>query len=81
MFAIAIVICLVLIMCTLTILISVLCVFMVENMYVVFDECDEPTSCLLQTVGAHGGEVMYFWRVCFRGELGSRIVMISACVS
>ena len=25
---------------------------------VVSDECDEPTSCLLQPVGAHGGEVM-----------------------
>ena len=30
---------------------------------VVSDECDEPTSCLVQPVGAHGGEVMYFWRV------------------
>ena len=23
----------------------------------------------MRPVGAHGGEVMYFWRVCFRGEL------------
>ena len=34
---------------------------------VVSDGCDEPTSCLVQPVG---GEVMYFWSVCFRGELG-----------
>ena len=27
---------------------------------VISDECDEPTSCLMQPVGAHGGEVMYF---------------------
>ena len=24
----------------------------------------------MQPIGAHGGEVMYFWSVCFRGELG-----------
>ena len=24
----------------------------------------------MQPVGAHGGEVMYFWSVCCRGELG-----------
>ena len=23
----------------------------------------------MQPVVAHGGEVIYFWRVCFRGEL------------
>ena len=23
---------------------------------VVFDECDEPTSCLVQPIGTHGGE-------------------------
>ena len=34
------------------------------------DDCDEPTSCLVQPVGAHGGEVMYIWSVCFRGEPG-----------
>ena len=33
---------------------------------VVSNECNEPTSCLV----THGGEVMYFGRVCFRGELG-----------
>ena len=37
---------------------------------VVSNECDEPTSCLVQHVGPHGGEVMYFGCVCFRGELG-----------
>ena len=35
---------------------------------VVSNECNEPTSCLVQLIGTHGGEVMYF--VCFRGELG-----------
>ena len=24
----------------------------------------------MQPIGAHGGEVKYFWCVCFRGELG-----------
>ena len=24
----------------------------------------------MRPVGAHGGEVMYFWSVCFKGELG-----------
>ena len=24
----------------------------------------------MQPIGAHGGEVMYFWSVCFKGELG-----------
>ena len=33
-------------------------------------EKNEPTSCLVQPIGTHGGEVMYFWCVCFRGELG-----------
>ena len=37
---------------------------------VVSNECNEPTSCLVQPVGMHGGEVMYFGCVCFRGELG-----------
>ena len=32
--------------------------------------CDEPTPCLVQHVGAYGGEVMYFLSVCFRGEFG-----------
>ena len=34
------------------------------------NECDEPTSFLVQPIGTHGGEVMYFGCVCFRGELG-----------
>ena len=49
---------------------------MVEGMYdccsecnVVSKECNEPTSCLVQPIGTHGGEVMYFGCVCFRGEL------------
>ena len=33
-----------------------------------YNECDEPTSCLVQPIGAHGGEVMYCF--CFRGKLG-----------
>ena len=39
-------------------------------MKVVFDDCNEPTSCLVQPIGTHGGEVMYFGCVCYRGELG-----------
>ena len=36
---------------------------------VVSNEGNEPTSCLVQPIGTHGGEVMYFG--CgFRGELG-----------
>ena len=34
---------------------------------VVSNKCNEPTSCL---IGTHGGTVVYFWCVCFRGELG-----------
>ena len=37
---------------------------------VVSNECDEPTSCLVQPIGTHGGEVMYFGCFCFRDELG-----------
>ena len=37
---------------------------------VVSNECNEPTSCLVQPIGMHGGEVMYLRCVCFRGELG-----------
>ena len=39
------------------------------------------TSCLVQPIGMHSGEVMYFGCFCFRGDLGFLIVMISACVS
>ena len=38
--------------------------------YVVSNECNESTSCLVQPIGTHGGDVMYFGCVCFRGELG-----------
>ena len=38
--------------------------------YVVSDEFDEPTSCLVQPIVAHCCEVMYFGRFDFRGELG-----------
>ena len=38
--------------------------------YVVSDECDDPTSCLVQPIVAHSCEVMYFGCFDFRGELG-----------
>ena len=38
--------------------------------YVVSNECDEPTSCLVQPIVAHCCEVMYFGCSDFRGELG-----------
>ena len=37
---------------------------------VVSNECNEPASCLVQPVSTHGGEVMYFGFVLFKGELG-----------
>ena len=37
---------------------------------VVSNECNKPTSCLVQPIGTHDGKVMYFGCVCFRGELG-----------
>ena len=37
---------------------------------VVSNECNEPTFCLVQPVGAHCCEVMYFGCFGFRGELG-----------
>ena len=37
---------------------------------VVSNECNEPTSCLVQYIGAHCGEVMYCGCFGFRGELG-----------
>ena len=72
----AIVICLVLLMCTLTIRSYVLCVLMVEgksfvvNIMLSLMSVIEPTSCLVQLIGTHGGEVMYFGCVCFRGGFG-----------
>ena len=41
-----------------------------ECCYVVPNEYDEPTSCLVQPIGAHRCEVMYFGCFGFRGELG-----------
>ena len=38
--------------------------------YVVSDECDEPTSRLVQPIVAHCCEAMYFGCCGFRGELG-----------
>ena len=50
---------------------------MVEGMSVVVNvmlsltnECDELTSCLVQPIGAHCCEVMYFGCFGFRDELG-----------
>ena len=37
--------------------------------YVVSNECDEPTSCLVQTIVAHCCEIMYFGCFDIRGEL------------
>ena len=37
---------------------------------VVSNECNEPTSCLVQPIGAHYCEVMYFGCFGYRGELG-----------
>ena len=37
---------------------------------VVSNECNKPTSCIVQPIGKYGGEVMYFGCVFFRGELG-----------
>ena len=34
--------------------------------YIVFNECDEPTSCLVQPIDAHCFEVMYFGCFGFR---------------
>ena len=36
----------------------------------VSNECNEPTSCLVQPIGAHCCDVMYFGCFGFRGELG-----------
>ena len=37
---------------------------------VVSNECNEPSSCLVQPIGAHCREVMYFGCFGFKGELG-----------
>ena len=38
--------------------------------YVVSNECHEPTSCLVQPIGAHCCDVIYFGCFGFRSELG-----------
>ena len=38
--------------------------------YVVYNECDEPTCCVLHPIVAHCCEVMYIGCFDFRGELG-----------
>ena len=38
--------------------------------YVVSIECDDPTSCLVQPIGARCCEVIYFGCFGIRGELG-----------
>ena len=38
---------------------------------VISDECNDPTPCLVQSIDTHGGDVMYFECVCFRGGLVS----------
>ena len=58
----AIVMCLILKFCVVCINGRICC----GECYVVSDECDEPTSCLV----AHCCEVMYIWCFDFRGELG-----------
>ena len=47
-----------------------LCVLIVEGMSVVSNECNEPISFLVQPIGAHCCEVMYFGCFGFRGESG-----------
>ena len=82
----AIVIWLVFLMCTLTI--SVLyCVFngrryvCYDDYYVVSNECDEPTSCLVQHIVPHGCEVMHLECFDFKGELSFlNCVDICMCV-
>ena len=46
------------------------CVLLVEGFSVVFSECSVYIECNEPTP-ALWGEVMYFWRFWFRGELGS----------
>ena len=73
----AIVICLVLLMCVYLdhLKFCVVCIngrmyVYYGECYVVSDECDEPTSCLVQTIVAHCCEVIYFGCFDFKGELG-----------
>ena len=52
--------------------------YICSESYVVSNECDEPTPCLMQPIGANGGEVYVLWE--FLVSLVSGFVMISACV-
>ena len=52
-----------------------LCVLMVEDeccgeCNVVSNAYKEHIPHLMQSIGSHGGEVIYFGRFCFSGELG-----------
>ena len=51
-----------------------MCVLLVEGMFVVVNVLSlmsvEPTSCLVQPIGSHCCEIMYFRCFGFRGELG-----------
>ena len=47
-----------------------LCVLMVEGMSVVVNVTLSLMSVIVQPIGTHDGEVMYFGCVCFRVELG-----------
>ena len=49
--------------------------------YVVSDECDEPTSCLVQPIVAHCCKVMYFGCFDFRGELGFHVSIQIQCTT
>ena len=49
--------------------------------YVVFNDCDEPTSYLVQPIVAHCWEVMYFGCLTLGVSLVSGIVIMSACVT
>ena len=48
--------------------------------YVCCNECNEPTSCLVQPIGVHCCEVMYFGCVVFRDELGFLNCDVCMCV-
>ena len=66
--------CLVLLMCTLTIYSFVLCVLMVEGMFVVVNVMVFPKSVMSPSPDlcdhwVYGGKVMYFDSVCFMVEL------------
>ena len=67
---------------------TTLCVVCLEcRSYVCCSECNivsnkgnEPTPCLTQPIGGHGGEVMYFACFALWVNLVSLIVITSACV-